>query len=380
VTPATISFGNRSIGAIYLPEAIVITNEIGATLDLQIGAVGLNGSAFVFVPDASSCQNKSLPAGTSCTLKVQFAPSAGSEGTSYAGSVTIDSNDPVFPHVVVPLTATAVAYSVPQLSWSGAVTTLTFPDLVVAGQQSTQTLTARLVNSGPGGVEVQSVRLVGTDASSFSITGCAPLIFDGQPCDVNVRFMPGSSGEKTAQIEVLASGGVAPPLLTLRGQGVGGVSSKLILSSSSIVFDDVRLGARSEPVEVRLSASGGVVTVTGMSATAPFDVASRSCPTVPFVLALGSDCSIVVTFAPTTSGDAKGRLSIATDVGASNYDVPLEAAGEDAANTSSGGCSMAAGVDPRKDPTLLLIAFLAIFVLWRRQVARLRRDRKRGET
>jgi hypothetical protein len=366
VTPATIPFGNRSIGGLYQPEPLVIANGAGATLFLQVGAVSIVGSGFAFVPDASSCQNKALTAGTSCTLQVQFTPAAGSAGTTYSASVTIDSNDPTTPHLVVPLTATAQAFAVPALTWQGGPTTLTFPNLVIAGQQSAQLLTVRLVNGGPGGVDVQSVRLVGADASSFSITSCPALLFDAEFCDVSVRFLPGSGGTKTAQIQVVTSTGVAPPLISVVGQGVGGSSPFLTLSANALTFGGVRVGARSDPLQVRLAAGGGVLQVTGISANGPFSVTSQTCPPVPFTLQLGSDCSVTVTFAPSTTSTTSAKLSITTDSGAGPSEIALDGAGQDQASASSGGCTTADG-DPRTDPTLWLLVLLALGVLWKRR-------------
>ena len=366
VTPGAIAFGNRSIGGLYLPEPLVIANGAGATLFLQITTVGIVGSGFAFVPDASSCQNKALTAGTSCTLQVQFTPAAGTAGAAYSASLTIDSNDPTTPHLVVPLTATASASAVPALSWQGAPTTLTFPALVIAGQQSALPLTVRLVNGGPGGTDVQSVRLVGADASSFSITSCPAVLYDAGFCDISVRFLPGSGGTKTAQIQVVTSGGVAPPLITVQGQGVGGSSPYLTVSANALSFGDVRVGARSDPLQVRIAAGGGVLQVTGISASAPFSVTSQTCPPVPFTLPLGSDCSITVTFTPSAASATSAKLSIATDSGAGPAEVALDGTGQDAAGASSGGCTTAQG-DPRTDPTLWLLMLLAVGVLWKRR-------------
>ena len=367
VTPGSIAFGNRSIGALYQPVSVVISNGVGATLDLQVGAVALSGNGFAFVPDASTCQNKSLAAGTSCTLQLQFTPDPGAPGTSYSANLTVDSNDPTTPHRVVPLTATAVASAVPVLQWQSTPNVLTFPDLVIAGQQAAQPLVAHLLSVGPGAVDVQAVRLVGADAANFSITSCPALLYEGESCALNVRFLPGSGGTKTAQIEVVTAGGVAPTVLTVQGRGVGGSSPYLIVSAETLSFGDVRVGARSAPLELRLSAGGdGVLTVTGITADVPFSVASQTCPALPFTLPLGADCSIAVTFAPTAVGDTPTTLRIATDNGARPVEISLDGNGQKKADVSGGGCTLARG-DPRTDPTLWLLVLLAAGVLWKRR-------------
>ena len=367
VAPTGINFGNRSIGAVYLPANVVVTNLPGATLALQIGAVAISGSGFSFVPDATSCQNRSLAAGASCALQVQFTPDPSAPGTSYAANLTIASNDPTTPHRVIPLTGTAVAGAVPVLQWQGVTSPLSFPGLVAAGQASTTTLVARLVSMGPGAVDVQSVRLVGADAASFSASGCPALLYEGEFCDISLRFMPGSGGTKAAQLEVLTVTGVAPTLITVQGQGVGGTSPFVTVSTTALSFGGVRVGARSEPLEVTLAAGGdGVLQVTSISADAPFSVSSTTCPTPPFTLPLGADCRIGVTYTPTGTADNSGKLHILTNNGVSTTEVSLDGVGQPAADVSGGGCTLAGG-DPRTDPTLWLLALLAAGVLWKRR-------------
>ena len=366
VSRTAIPFGNRSIGAIYLPEPLVITNRATATLALQIGAVAISGSGFAFVPDASSCASTSLAAGASCTLQVQFTPDPNPPDIAYSANLTLASNDPTTPNLVVPLTATARAFAVPVLQWSAGPTTLTFPDLVIAGQEAAVVLTRRLTNTGPGAVDVPAVRLVGADASNFAISSCPTTLYDSEFCDVTLRFLPGSGGQKTAQIEVLTVNGVAPTMLTVQGQGVGGSSPFLTVSSNALTFSGVRVGARSEPLELRLAAAGdGVLRVTGITADAPFSVVLQTCPALPFTLPLGSECRITVMFEPTSASATSGKLSIATDTGARPVEVSLDGVGQQQADVSGGGCALA-NDDPRTDPTLWLLVLLAAAVLWRR--------------
>lgn len=381
ISRSAIAFGTRSIGAVYQTEPLTISNAAGATAALQIGAVTLTGSGFAFVPDASACQNRALAAGTSCTLQLQFTPDPNLPGTSYAASVAIASNDPTTPNASVALSATAVAYSVPALQWQQiASTTLSFPDLVIAGQSSAQPLVARLANpDGPGAVDVQSIRLVGADASSFTASSCPALLYQGEFCDVSISFMPGSGGQKTAQLQVVSTIGVAPPLLTVQGQGIGGNSPHLIVSTTALAFGNVRVGARSDPLSLRLAAGGdGVLQVTSISAPAPFDVASQTCPPVPFTLPVGADCSVTVTFTPTSTSDMSAKLSVGTDATAQPLQVDLAGTGQSQADVSSGGCSIVSGDSPT-DPTLWVLAVLAVLGLMqrRRWRAAARTDRQR---
>jgi trimeric autotransporter adhesin len=153
--------------------------------------------------------------------------------------------------------------------------------------------------------------------------------------------------------------GVAPPLLTVQGQGVGGGSPYLILSTRTLDFGGVRVGARSDPLMLTLAAGGdGVLRVTSMAVAAPFNVQSGTCPPVPFTLPLGSDCSIQMTFAPTSASGMSTTLSIGTDASAQAVEVSVAGVGQDRADTSSGGCSMMSG-ESLADPTLWALVLLA---------------------
>ena len=378
VSRTAIPFGNRAIGAIYLPEPLVITNRASATLGLQIGAVAINGAGFAFVPDASSCQNTTLAAGASCTLQVQFTPTQSMVDTPSTGTLTLASNDPTTPNLVVTLSATARAFSVPLLQWPAGTTTLNFTDPVAAGQQSAQIFTRRLTNAGPGAVDVQAVRLIGADAANFTLTSCPTTLFDSEFCDVTLRFTPGSGGQKTAQIEVVTGTGAAPPLITVQGLGAGGSSPFLSVSSPALAFGGVRVGARSDPLSLRLTAGDGGLTITSISADAPFSVVPQTCPTPPFSLSPGSDCSIGVTFTPSSASDVSGKLRVATDAGGPPTEVSLDGVGQDQANVSGGGCTMIEG-DSTTDPMLWLLMLLASAVLARRRGERKPKDHKKQE-
>ncbi|MEO8081351.1 MAG: choice-of-anchor D domain-containing protein [Caldimonas sp.] len=371
----SIDFGQRSIGAIYKPETVVITNLASATADLTLTSVAIVGAGFTIVadPTTTACPGATLPAGTSCTVPIQFTPTA-APGTAYSATLAISSNDPLSPNPSVSLTAYATASALPVLEWVGAPAKLVFTDPIIAGQQSTQTVTARLNDVGPGAADIASLRLVGPDASSFALGPCPATLFEGEFCDVVVYFLPGSGGVKSAQIEVRSATGVVPTLLPVEGQGIGGVSAYLQASADTLTFGEVRVGTTSDPQQLRLTAFGGVVRVTAMSVAAPYSIQSTSCPAVPFTLLLGGDCTISVSFSPSATQGAPAALSISTDATPQAVQVALDGNGGQAPDVSGGGCSIASG-DSLTDPTLWLLGLLAACALaCRRRTTRDRRD------
>jgi hypothetical protein len=246
----------------------------------------------------------------------------------------------------------------------------------MAGQQSQQALAVPLRNAGPGNATIETIRMVGADASSFSASGCQATLQEGELCMISVRFVPGSGGQKRAQLEVLSSRSVTPSLITVIGRGVGGSSAFLTASTAALALGNVRVGARSEPAEVRLSSGGdGVIQVTAIEAGGPFTVQPKTCPTPPFTLPRGGDCTVTVTFTPTDANAASASLRVSTDAGGGALVVPLTGSGGQSANMSSGGCSMVSGDTP-VDPTLWILVVLALAALLYRHRARASRRRQ----
>jgi len=240
---------------------------------------------------------------------------------------------------------------------------------------------ATLRNSGPGGLRLTVLNAVGPDASAFSVTAgtcqIGETLFEGQTCRIDVRFAPGTSGTKTANVQV-ASSGSFPSDLTLTGVGMGGPSPGLALSLRTMAFGTVRVGTQSVPSELTLSANGsGVVRVTGLLVSDGWTVQAKSCPALPFTLQAGSECTLTLVFAPRAAAAATGQLTVSSDAtNGTSQQVALSGTGEAQPDLSSGGCSISQSNDPGVDPTLALLALLALTGLVHRR--RLRAQATRG--
>jgi MYXO-CTERM domain-containing protein len=244
------------------------------------------------------------------------------------------------------------------------VSRLDFGQAVVGATPTVQSAT--LKNAGPGGTRLTLLNAVGPDAAAFSVAAgsCAigDVLFEGQTCRVDIKFAPGSSGTKSANVQVVSTGSF-PSDLGLTGIGLGGPNPGLALSARTLQLGTIRVGALSAPAEVTVAANGaGVVRVTGFSATSGFTVQSKSCPALPFTLQAGSECTVTVQFAPQAAGAATGQLTVTSDAtNGTTQLVALSGTGEAAPDLSSGGCSISQGKgDAGVDPTLALLALLAL--------------------
>ena len=194
----------------------------------------------------------------------------------------------------------------------------------------------------------------------------ATPLFQGGTCTVDIRFAPGSSGTKTATLQI-ASTGSFPPVLTLTGIGLAGPNPSLALSATSLAFESTRVGTQSLPATVRLSSSGsGVVTVSAMQVTGSYAIQSTTCPPLPFSLPAGTDCTISLSFAPTAQGTSAGTLRITTDAAPTVRDVSLSGNGDASADVGGGGCTLG-NPDSPGDPVLWMMVLLAALCIVRRR-------------
>lgn len=373
LSSSSIDFGRRQLNAIYPPKVLELRNTANASTFLSVLALTLDGAGFSILPSTGTagCQAAVLAPGASCKIEVQFVPDPSRPDTPYSAILSVTSNDAQSAHTIA-LTAVAGGFSPPPvLEYLAGGMPMEFDGFVVVGQAAARNLKLELHNAGPGGAAIQSVRIVGPDASSFRVSACPALLDEGATCVIEIAFLPGSGGIKSAQVEILAGVSVAPALVAITGRAVGSSSAFLATSVAELGFSPIRLGSRSEPMTVRITAGGeGTLTVNSVEVQGPFSVEAVSCPAAPFTLSRGSECSLNVRFVPVSEGAAAGTLLIATDSNPRAKALPLSGNAGAKPETSGGGCSM---VDEHAifDPMLIALTVLALLALnYRRNTRR----------
>lgn len=364
LTPNAIDFGTQTTGGLYPKRTITVANV--GTADLSNIAATVNGTGFANVSTAA-CPATLVP-GAACSIDITYTPT--SVATDDTGTLRVTSNASDSPQTAS-LHGRGTLAVVPVLVWSPAATHLDFGPTAAGTASTTQSLT--LLNQGPGGVNLTVLNAVGLDSAAFSVTaGTCDIgkpLFEGETCRIDVRFAPASAGIKNASVQI-ASTGSFPPALALGGIGLGGPSPGLALSATALVFDLTRVGAQSLPIELTLSGNGsGVVRITGLEASGPFVLQSKTCPSAPFSLQAGSACTITVTFLPLADGHLTGSLRVTTDASPAVHELALSGEGEPKADLSNGGCSISSGNSPA-DPTLWILTLLAMAALLYRRRAR----------
>ena len=209
---------------------------------------------------------------------------------------------------------------------------LTFTSPVPVNTNSTMTVT--LLNTGslslaltPTGTAIGGVNsgdFTVTTGANTQTTDChGATVQPGSSCTIQVTFAPTATGSRTAQLTIYAnvySGQL--PIVQL--SGTGSPAPVVTLSPASLSFGQapgqvsstgpVELNTTSAPQQVEAGNSGSVtVTITTVSLTAPFTIASNSCGTS--VLKPQADCQVMVAFAPTQRGAATGTLTFTDGAG-----------------------------------------------------------------
>ncbi len=203
-----LAFGGQPIGSTtQLTETV--TNTGTAPLDITEIDAGGDYSA-----PSDTCVGKSVAAGNSCSIDVDFTPSiAGTDN----GSLVLTDNAPDSPQTL-------------QLTGSGTeAEAVLSPNpvnfgTVVTGSSDQEVLTVS--NPGTATLNLSNAALSGADPSDFAITGtnsgCVgspPTVLAGTSCGLQITFTPGGIGTRSATLTLTDS--ASPPTQSVTLTGVG---------------------------------------------------------------------------------------------------------------------------------------------------------------
>lgn len=301
-----VEFGSVDVHFGGSPRAQVQIENVSGSMML-VSAVSIEGAQnFSVVGD--NCSNQTLGPAMSCSLEVEFQPQ-----TRGARSATLR------------VSAGEGELEVP-LSGEGVTGTLSAnPDPVVFSAIPI----AQPENEGEGneneqvnvldsvaGTLIESVSIVGPDASSFSIQygNCEhDLMASGNTCDAGIRFEPHSTGVKHAVllIEGDASGG--PLEVPLEGTGLEGPT--LSLSSRQALLGEVTIGGSAQNV-FTLSNTGDYplyIQRSFLVSGTPlmFPTLADSCS--GHAIQAGASCSITIGFQPSATGEKSAGMILITN-------------------------------------------------------------------
>jgi hypothetical protein len=324
-----LNFGNQLDGSPNPPELSILTN--GGTVPLEISSLAIVGTNASDFSQSNNCpiSPQMLAAGANCSITVTFSPSvAGVE----SAAISFTDNAANSPQGVI-LAGTGEE---PVASPS--------PQMVSFGNQPEGTTSAQhvvtLSNTGNLALNISLVTMGGADAAQFAIKGedtCTnpPVVQPGASCSIGIAFAPQTTGNFNAQLlftDNAGNGASASQIISLSGAGVP-PSAAVNLAPTSLTFPAQIVANTSGPQTVTLTNTGSLslqlstISLAGTNASEFTLAPGTSCPLNGGTLAANAQCSVNVTFTPTSMGMQTAMISFSDNVSGSPQTVALSGTG-----------------------------------------------------
>jgi hypothetical protein len=194
--------------------------------------------------------------------------------------------------------------------------------------------TVTVMNAGTVPLQVTSITTTGDFAETDNCVGTVPA--GGGRCTINVTFTPTVLVAETEQLAINDNATGSPHLVSLTGTGINAVTT-VLFTPPSLVFPAQILNTTSSPEAVTMTNNGTSnvpLTITAITATGDF-AETNNCPTTPFTLAVGANCTFHVTFTPTATGTRNGTLTVTDNVASGASSVSLTGVGNPVFSLSS---------------------------------------------
>ena len=326
LSPTSLAFASTTVGSTTAAQLVTVKNTGTGTVTLTSETItGTNATSFL--KSATTC-GTTLAAGASCTVSVEFKPTAAGALT---GSLSVVDNATGSPQTVA-VTGTGTA----PLTVSLSPTSLAFASTTVGSTTAAQLVTVK--NTGTGTVTLTSETITGTNATSFlkSATTCGTTLAAAASCTVSVEFKPAAAGALTASLSVADNATGSPQAVALTGTGTAPALA-ITLSPTTLTFASTVAGATTaaQTVTVKNTGTSAVTltseTITGASATSFV----KSATTCGASLAASASCTVSVEFKPASAGAKTASLSVADNATGSPQTVALTGTGTAATLTVS---------------------------------------------
>jgi len=301
LSTTSLGFGNVVAGNTSASQSVSLTNH--KTSALNFTSIAATGDFAI----ASNTCGTSIAAGATCTVGITFSPTAIG---ARAGTLTY-TDDAVNSPQTVSLAGTGTT------PVTLSTSSLSFGNGVVGNTSASQPVT--LTNLKSSAVNFSSIAA----SANFSVVSntCGASVKATSTCTVGVAFVPSTLGPLAGSLTFNDDALNSPQTVTLGGTGTPAVT----LSTTTLTYTARTVGTTSPAQNVVLTNNlASTLAISSVAATGDFAVASNTCGTS--VIA-GANCTIAVTFTPTTSGTRTGTLSINDSAFGSPQQVGLTGSG-----------------------------------------------------
>ncbi len=301
--PNSMDFGSTAVGTSTV-QSVSVTNM--GTSSTTISNASVTGVGFSLNRPALPL---SLQPGQSATFNVAFLPSAPGPAQ---GSLSVSSKQG---SVAVSLAGTGV-----QPAISLTPNSISFGNVPI-GVANSQTVTL----TNPGSATLDITQLTGPGAG-FSVSGLsAPLtLLPGRTVKFSVSFAPSAAGSQTSSVSLVSNTPTSPMRLSLSGAGVQ-QQSQISVQPGSLGFGSVNVGSSGKQSLTVWNTGNAALSITAVNATGTgFGTVGLS---LPMTVAAGGSGTIIVDFAPSTSGSVTGSLSLLSNAPTSPTGITLSGTG-----------------------------------------------------
>lgn len=306
ISPTVVAFTDTNVGVSASAQSVTLSNT--GTGSLTIASIAINGANPGDFSETSTC-GSTVAAGGNCTISVTFKPTAPGNRSATL-TVTDNSNNTANSTQTVSLSGTGTGVPVAGLTPSS----MSFANANVGGTQAAQTAT--LTNTGTGPLTISSIVIGGANSGDFAETNtCGSTLVVGANCTISVTFVPTATGSRAASLHVIDNSNNVGATQTVTLSGTG-TSPTAAVSPSSLTFATQGTGTTSAAQTVTLSNSGtGPLTIAGIGISGANASSFGETNTCGTTLAAGANCTISITFTPSTTGSLTATLTVTDNSG-----------------------------------------------------------------
>ena len=317
-SPASLAFGNQVAGSTSASQTMTLTNPAGADQPIKIESL-VFASATKSFNQANNCP-ATLAAGSSCQIQISFAPtSAGAISDSLLLNYVEDGQANF---VLVALTGTGIAPPQPAFSPGS----LAFGNQVAGSTSASQTMTLTNPAGADQPIKIESLVFASATKSFNQTNNCPAALAAGSSCQIQVSFAPGSASaiSDSLLLNYVEDGQANFVLAGLDGTGIAPMAS---LAPASMSFTTTA-GTTSAPQTATLTNAGSTpLSILNISFTGASPNDYQQTNNCGFLLAVGANCTISVTFAPVFPGSYPATLTVSDNDPASPQTISLTGSG-----------------------------------------------------
>ncbi|MEA2391115.1 MAG: trimeric autotransporter adhesin, partial [Solirubrobacteraceae bacterium] len=310
ITPASLQFGDVRVGDTSPAQNVTVKNTGGS--DLTISQINLAANDFHMDQTGDHCIGGTvLHVGQQCTLPVTLAPTStgdksGTISFSHDGGTTAP----------VTLTGKGTPGPTPAVT-TDPVTELDFPSTTV-GHTDTESVTVKNTGEAPLHISGWDVSNLGGDSAFKAGSGgtctAGGDVAVGKSCTVKVDFTPGGVKTFNGALDINDNAPGSPHHVSLKGDGTPAAAPSVSTDPSNVDFGSVYTSTSPRPSRSVTVHNGGTATlsvskidVLNDGGDSAFYKSGGTCSEGGTV-AVGSDCTVQVSFAPTDAKDYTATL------------------------------------------------------------------------